>query len=241
MELLYKQTIAVKPEDVNSEGRLKLSALLQYAQQVSGGHSDALGFDWNTLASQDLFWAVLRHRVEIRRLPNAGETVYLETWPIPATRSAYPRAVRAMDSQGNVLFETVSLWVLMHLSNRQMVLPGKSGVDVPGIVRGDELAMPGSIPTFDHQDQLLWQVGTQDLDLNGHVNNAKYLDRVEDLLRDTTPRELTICYLSEALLGQEITLGVNYVQEGKILVDGFRRKTDVHDKTERVFAVSLLV
>ena len=98
MELTLYREISVQPQDTDENGHLTLTALLQYAQQISGAHSDRLGFDWDTLASKDLFWAVLRHRVVITRLPQVGQTICLETWPMPATRAAYPRMVRAKDS-----------------------------------------------------------------------------------------------------------------------------------------------
>lgn len=240
MERIFKKTITITQQDVNSSGKLKLSSLLHYAQEISGNHSDQLGFNWDTLASRDLFWAVLRHRVTINRLPSVGETVYLETWPIPATRAAYPRCVRAMDSQGNTLFETISLWVFMNIKTRAMVLPGKSGVDVPGVLRGDEPSFPGSLPPAQPTQSSLWQVDEEDLDINGHVNNARYLDHVENLPDFIgTPRELTVCYLAEALLGQAITLSWNMTEEGILTVEGARSREDQPDKTERVFAVKL--
>lgn len=241
MDLIFEQTVTVQDREVNQNGTLKLSSLLRYMQQVSGGHSDRLGFSWDALRENGLFWAVSRHRVVIHRLPKAGETVRLQTWPMPATRAAYPRAVQAVDSKGELLFQAVSLWVLMNTHTRTMVLPGKSGVEVPGTVRGTEIKAPGSLPPVTGNQSVLWQVGQEDLDINGHVNNARYLEQAEKLLENSklTVQELTVCYLSEALLGQEIFLHWDLAENGVLLADGVRRRTDVRGETERVFAVKL--
>ncbi len=241
MDLIFEQTVTVQGCDVHKNGTLKLSALLRYMQEISGGHSDRLGFSWDALGEKGLFWAVLRHKAVIHRLPKAGETVHLQTWPMPATRAAYPRAVQATDSEGNILFQTVSLWVLMNTQTRAMVLPGKSGVDVPGIVRDIEIKAPSSLPPVDHSRSVLWKVGQEDLDINGHVNNAKYLDHAEALIEGcpVTARELTVCYLAEALLGQQITLHWDLSEDGVLSVDGIRPRTDVREGTERVFAVKV--
>ena len=236
MEVLT-QTVTVTLEDTDSAGKLKLSALLHYVQEVSGQHSAKLGFDWDTLAQKGLFWAVLRHRVEITRLPKSGEQLQLRTWPMPTTRTAYPRAVQALDGQGNPLFRVVSLWVLMDQQSRAMILPGKSGVEVPGLLLGCESAAPGSLGPVQAQDTAMWQVSREDLDVNGHVNNAKYLDRVFPELT-TDPKALTVCYLSEVRLGQDIRL--DYLRQADFwAVDGCRKRTDVPEKTERVFAAKL--
>ncbi len=243
MDLLFEQSVTVAEEEVDSRNRLKLSALLHYAQEAAGGHCALAGLDWDTMAQKNLFWAVLRHKVVISRLPAAGETITVQTWPMPATRSAYPRAVRALDINGEILFEVVSLWVLMHTQTRAMVLPGKSGVDVPGMVRGDEPAPPSSLMPDAHQNTTLWTVTELDLDKNGHVNNAKYLDWVVSLTEDCpeihTPKEVTICYLAEVRMGEEITLGYTLSDEGFFTVDGKRPRAENPEKPERVFAAKL--
>ena len=61
---------------------------------------------------------------------------------MPTTRTAYPRSTIAYDADGKECFRAISLWVLMDTQNRSMVLPGKSGVDVAGLLRGCELAVP---------------------------------------------------------------------------------------------------
>jgi acyl-ACP thioesterase len=242
MENCYFDTVTVTAEDSHKTGKLKLSALLRFAQEVSGKHSDALGFSWDNLMEKGLFWAVLRHRVVIHRLPETGETVNLQTWPMPTTRSAYPRAVRARDGAGNVLFEVMSLWVLMDVKTRMMVLPGKSDVNVPGILLGDEITSPGSLPPLKSGEISFWQVDLSDTDINGHVNNARYLDKVQPLLSARgicTPKEFTVCYLSEALPGQEISLCSQVSDDGIFSLDGHRKKTDVSQGEKRVFALRL--
>lgn len=241
MELLYEHSVTVAEKDVNDRNQLKLSALLYYAQETAGAHCSLLGFDRDALEDKNLFWAVLRHRVILYRLPAASEEITVQTWPMPVTRAAYPRAVRALDRSGQKLFEVMSLWVLMDRDSRGMMLPGKSGVDVPGIVLGDEPSSPGSLIPGTHDRAVQWTVTPDDLDINGHVNNTKYLDHVEqltaDLCQTQCPKEITVCYLAEGRLGQTFTLHYTMSPEGVFTLDGTRPKTDAPEKTERVFAV----
>lgn len=244
MELLFEQAVTVSDSDINEYGKMKLSALLHYAQEASGGHCEQLGFDWDTMAGKGLFWAVLRHRVVIRKLPVKGQNITVQTWPMPATRTAYPRTVRALDADGQELFSVHSLWALMNMESRAMVLPQKSGIDVPGILRGCEIDPPGSLVPGSHENCVLWTVAQADLDINGHVNNARYLDHAEELAgafrEDHDPCEVTVCYLAECRLEQCVSLNWTMSQEKVLTVDGCRRKTDVPEKTERVFGVKIL-
>lgn len=244
MEPIFRQTFPISAVHLDRYGRVKPSAILFFAQEAAGGHCMELALDWDTLAKQNLFWAVIRHRVQISRLPVAGETITVETWPMPTTRSAFPRATVAYDSQGNEVFRTVSLWVLMDTVSRAMVLPGKSGIDLTGTLRGSELAPPSSILPKTLENTVTRRVGYTELDRNGHMNNTRYMDWIDDLLpsqfHGSHPvQEFTVCYLSEATEGQEIDLSWQILEGGYLQVDGRRSSPETPGSQTRVFAAQV--
>jgi acyl-ACP thioesterase len=122
-----------------------------------------------------------------------------------------------------------------------MILPGKSGIDVAGTLRGMELDSPAGLVAKTLQNQRSRQVCFTDLDRNGHMNNTKYLDWIADLLpssfhRDHSPREFTVCYLSEARESQELKLSWEFDQEGCLNLDAHRC---TEEKSERIFSAKL--
>ena len=93
MELMYSQEFHILGSSVDRYGRLKPSMLLYYLQEVAGIHGSALGASFEALAERGLFWAIIRQKVQITRLPMAGETIRLETWAMPATRTPLHRGL----------------------------------------------------------------------------------------------------------------------------------------------------
>ena len=244
MEPIFRQTYLVQNCDVDCHGHLLPSRILFYAQDVAGTHCYLLGVDREALNGRNLFWAVIRHRVTVTRLPAAGEQVTVETWPMPTTRVAYPRSTAAYDSEGRELFRVISLWVLMDLTTRAMILPGKSGVEVNGILRGGELTAPGSIVPCAPANRERRRVSAADLDRNGHMNNCRYLDWVADLLpgsfREGRPiREFTLCYLSEALEGEPLDMAWELDEDGQARVEITREETALSAGHSRVFAARI--
>ena len=126
MEPIYTQNFTIEDVHVDRFGKLKPSMILYIAQEMSGRHSELMNVGFDTLYSRNLFWAVNRHRVQITRLPEKGETIRVETWPLPATHAAFPRSVIAYDSQGSELFRCMSLWVLMDVNTRRMIFPDRA-------------------------------------------------------------------------------------------------------------------
>ena len=242
MEPLFTQEYEVTDIAVDCYGRMKPSMILFLAQEVAGRHCNLLSVDYDTLAAKRMFWAVTRHRVQITRMPLRGETIRIETWPMPTTRVAYPRSVIAYDAQGNECFRAISLWVLMDLDKRSMILPGKSGISVVGTLRGLELDTPNGLVAKDLRCHQHRSVCFTDLDRNGHMNNTKYLDWISDLLpsqfhENHQPREMTVCYFSESREGQSLQLSWDFPEDGCLLVDAHRQQDD---KLERVFSARYL-
>ena len=242
MEPIYSQSFEITDLHVDCCGRLLPSKILFLMQEVAGNHFAQLAMDYETLAQRGLFWAITRNKVQITRLPMRGETIRLETWPMPTTRVAYPRSIIAYDEAGNEVFRSITLWVLMDLNNRSMVLPGKSGIEVAGTLRGNELSSPLGMPAKALQNRRSRYVNFTDLDRNAHMNNTKYLDWIYDLLgsgfhAEHTIREFTVCYLSEALEGQKLELSWDFPEEGCLMMEAHRNQ---EDKSERIFAAKIL-
>lgn len=244
MESIYRQTFTLSDIHLDCFRRLKPSVLLYFIQEIAGNHAAELGTGWEVLAQKNLFWALIRHKIQITRLPEAGETITVETWPMPTTRVAYPRATVAYDRNGNELFRSVALWVLMDLQTRAMILPGKSGVTVNGLIRGTELELPPSIVPKSLANTSSRRVCFTELDRNGHMNNTHYLDWVDDLLpsifhKEHPIREILLCYVSEAREGQTLQLSWSLNDERHLSVDACRQDPEDPSKTHRVFAASI--
>ena len=242
MEPVYQQKFEITDNCVDCFGRLKRSMILFFAQEVAGRHFTEISMDYDSLAGRGMFWAIIRQRVQVTRIPVRGETIRVETWPMPTTRVAYPRSVVAYDEAGNECFRSISLWVLMDLNTRAMILPGKSGISVTGTLRGNELSAPASLTPKLLDQHCSRMVCFTDLDRNGHMNNTRYLDWIDDLLPSAFHeahciKEFTVCYMNEAREGQLLNLNWDAPEEGVVQVDATRK---LGDREERVFAAQLL-
>lgn len=241
MEPIYVRNFTVEDAYVDRYGRMKPSQILYLAQDMGGRHSALMSLDYDTLAGRNLFWAVTRHRVQVSRMPMRGETLRVETWPLPTTRAAFPRSVVAYDAQGNEVFRCITLWVLMDLNTRKMIVPGKSGIIVAGTLRGNELPAPNGLIPKPLGTQTSRTVAFTDLDRNGHMNNTRCLDWIADLLpsrfhESHTVTDFTVCYLAEARELQELRLNWDMSDGCTLQVDA---TTGAGEESHRVFSAKL--
>ena len=241
MEPIFRQEYEITAFHLDCYGRIKPSVLLHFAQDAAGAHCLELAADWDTLAQRHMFWAITRQKLQITRLPRLGERITVETWPMPTTKVAFPRSTVAYDREGNEVFRAISLWVLMNTDTRAMILPGKSGLEIRGALRGNELALPTSLHPQLLEHSCRRSVVYGDLDRNRHMNNARYMDWVDDLLpsqfhKGHPAREITVCYHAEATEGQELILNYRLSAEGELRVDGLREQENSLSERERIFS-----
>lgn len=242
MEPIYIQEFTVDDAAVDCFLRMKPSYYLYLAQEMAGRHSELLNLDYDTLASRGVFWAVSRHRVQVTRTPVLGEKLRVETWPMPPTRSSFPRSVVAYDEAGCEVFRSMSLWVLMDINSRKMIVPGKSGIALAGTVRGNELPSPGGLiprPLGVLKDR---DVAFTDLDRNGHMNNTRCMEWMADLLPGSFHarhmlKEFTVCYLAEAREGQTLHLNLEMSDELSAQLDAV---SGTGEEEHRIFSARLL-
>ena len=244
MEPIYQHQFHINDAAVDCFGRLKPSMLLFYVQEVAGIHASSLGAGYDALMAKNLFWVILRTKVQISRLPRSGETIRVETWPMPTSRVAYPRSVVAYDEAGSEVFRAISLWCLMDTQSRSMVLPGKSGVMVEGTLRGNELTVPGSLAIKTLENTAARTVLFSDLDRNGHMNNTRYMEWCSDLLPSAfhsshEPKEFTICYHAEALEGETLDIHHEMKEGGLLQVDAWRQNAPENPLHHRVFTAQV--
>ena len=240
MEPIYQKEFVIDDLVTDCFGKLKSSCVLYFVQEMAGRHFDRMALTAD-LEYKNLIWVIIRHRLQVTRLPQKGETIRLETWPMPTTRTAYPRSVVAYDEMGQELFRSITLWVLMDRSTRAMVLPGKSGILVPGILRGNELPAPGSLAPARCSVSARRRVCFSDLDVNDHMNNCRYLEWAGDLLpaafhKNHAIKDVTMCYLGEAREGDELTLFWEMTPEGMLRMDIQRYQ---EDRNIRIFTAEI--
>ena len=242
MDFVYTTQYPVTALHTDCFGQCRPSYLLRMSQDAAEAQCHLLGTDRAAMDKKNYFWAIIRQRIEITRLPKTGETITLKTWPMPTTRVAYPRAAEGFDEAGNSLFKIISIWIIMDKTSRAMILPGKSGVEVLGTSFGTELKTPAGLSAGSYENHTQRQVSFFDLDQNLHMNNTRYVDWCFDLFSSDFHREhplkaLTICYNNEALEGQNIDITW---QEGDVLqVDGSLSATDVDGKQTRIFCAQM--
>lgn len=207
----YSETRKVLADDVNMLREMRHSVFLRWLQEISIAHTEKLGAGRDKTLDRGALWIIARARAEIARMPVYDETVTLRSWPGYTMHVLFPRYYELTDANGGVLIRASAVWLLMDADTRKMAFPDKYGVKLPGVVTGTELALPTGLAEEYTDRSAYHRAAFSEVDINGHMNNAKYVDIAEDLpgfgyMTSHKATALEIEYKSEVKAGARIRL-----------------------------------
>ncbi len=202
---------AISSYDVDPQQTARLPALCRFMQEAAFHHAEQLGLGHAFLAGQKLGWVLSRQRIAVERLPQWGDTVQIRTWPSGRDKLFFYRDFELADGAGARLLAASNAWSLIDMDKRERAHPGTYL----------SIELPESPGVFDTKLRRLKNepsggadavpVTYGDLDLNGHVNNVRYIEWVLNSLTKEFHethriRSLELNFLAEAVYGQTVSV-----------------------------------
>ena len=225
---VYQEKIHLRAKDVDLYRRLRTSELFRLLQEASIRHTEQLGMGRDKTLDKGILWVLTQQRCEIRRMPEYDEHVLLKSWPGRNMHLLFPRYYSMETADGEPLLKASALWCLVDAESRKVVFPEKYGVRIEGAETGEEIELPRPIRRMDCTEKRGFTVPYSYVDLNGHMNNARYFDLAEDSIPAAAAGEKLrlICaeYSNEAHLGEELQLHWGR-EEGRYYLEGGADKT----------------
>lgn len=208
----FRAGYRVRFDEAGPDGRMRVSSLFRYAQDIAWRHSERTGFDRAWYAERGLGWVVRGVDVELGAPVPMGHTLRLATAVIGHRRIWARRLCECRLADGELAARVTTDWVLLDGRGRVIRIPEAFGVSFRNpeidaeIIRVARTDGP-PVATFD------LEVREFDLDPFEHVNNAVYVDwlwaaigAAGDAWRDTAPTRLRVEYLASAARGDAVTL-----------------------------------
>ena len=211
---LYKKDYKVNLNHVDFKGNMKLSSLFTYFQDIADLHSENLKMGRKVLYEQyGVIWVLVRMRVDIIKYPKWKDIITVETWPQEPGRIGFDRDFLIKDSEGNILVKSVSTWVVIDIESRKLRKTKSVFTGYPPVI--EERAIDCKLGNLKAKGELEMAykrtVRYSDIDVNGHLNNAKYLDFIMDSFtleehKGFDVKSIEMSYSNEALPGDTINI-----------------------------------
>jgi medium-chain acyl-[acyl-carrier-protein] hydrolase len=202
----WREHLQIHSDDVDFTKRATAEAVCRYFLEAAWNHAVHLGIGYGDLARQNRLWVLARLFVQLEALPEWGQTVELTTWPRGTSTVFAVRDFELVDTAAKRLAAGSSNWLVLEAASRRPQRPDKLLLGIPS--RIDRLAVgreARKLPTFEAGVMgFTTQVRYSDIDVNRHVNSARYLAWLldsysADFHREHTLRAMELNYVGETL------------------------------------------
>jgi acyl-ACP thioesterase len=235
----WEDEYLISSYEVDAHGRMPLPNLGKFMQETAYNHANHLGFGYEHLKKQGLFWVLSRLLITINKYPHWGDKIRVRTWPSGVEGLFAYRDFKVLDSNGEIIGAAGSAWLILdtekHRPQRQELLKERT------TLFSTERALdrrPAKITSLtEPATGVPFNVRFSDLDLYDHVNNAKYMQWIvdsypEDILRQHEITSFEINFVAETKMGDEVVIHTQRIEPsvpGLLFRHEIKRKSDNHD------------
>lgn len=211
MGLVYYQTVELTFDSCDRASHVKLPALLADCLMVSTKQSEQLGRGNDYLIERyGLVWVITDYEMTIHRLPVFGETIKIETEALSYNKLFCYRRFHIYDQTGALLLDILAYFALLDPKSRKAAVIPDDLVAPYRCPFVKKIQRSSKLKPLETPIQQTYPVRYFDIDMNGHVNNSKYLEWMYDALGDAflgkyRPTQLTLTYKKEVPPGGSIT------------------------------------
>jgi acyl-ACP thioesterase len=212
MTVYGSETLPVRCYEVGISGVATPTSFADYFQEAASNNARDLGFPGERLWAEGVAWVLTRLSITVDRYPAAGETITVRTWPSTHDRNVAMRCYEIFDTADNLLASGTSAWAVMDVATRKIApIPDFVGEEYPKDQPACQPFATRAVPKLReaaHTAPVLTRKA--DLDMNGHVNNARYSDWVmeavpDDFLATHEPSLVDITFRAECGAGTRLT------------------------------------
>lgn len=213
--------------DFDRYGRMQPAAVLDIFQDMTTLHAEEIGIGRDVMLEAGVIWVVVRTKLQMVKEPEHFQVVSVRTWPHSLSRFSFIRDFTMHDENGDLVAQASQEWVLMDVNTRKFA-------SAKDFYQGDDdfsedrvfAKKARKIPNFEEGNLPVATIvpSYADIDLNGHVNNAKYANFIVNALNpgpEGTIDTLQIDYRYEALPGEPLAVhALSQPEEGRVLLKG---------------------
>lgn len=224
---IWSEDLKIRAFMVDRHQEANLVAIQNIFQEVAGNHANFRRLGFEDMQAKGMAWVLNRLKINIFKFPKWTETVTVKTWvsqmqpfshrhfqmilPDSEADIVTPERDEAEVTKGVILANAYSIWIPIDVVTKRPKRITNHDLTLNTISYDCEMPEKLTFANSEFDKSILSserQVYYSDLDMLGHVNNAKYVEwLIDDFFKENRskkPKILEINYLGEVFEGSTV-------------------------------------
>lgn len=236
MTINYEKIFKVAPFECDMNGNIHLARIMGHMQEIANEQLSIIDLSYEKLAQNNMAFLLSSMGIKINKLPKMEQQVVMITYPEPSKGAKFYRTVIVKDMEGSILLVAKTVWLLVDIQNRKILRPSVFFDQYYFETKVCDLNLDYLSSYKRPKNQIfhstqLYTVEYSDIDVNNHVNNAKYVEIIFNILpiQTVTTKKINtlhITFINEAKLGNTIKLDMALIDEHTHHIVGSKQNQD---------------
>lgn len=171
--------------DFDAKGEMTLFAIMKFQEDAAEKHAEQMGLGYEEMYSKNMAFLVNSTQNTIHRMPKYNEKITIYTWSDHTKGVRFYRGFEWYNQNGEHLISGCNVYVLVDVANHRPLPSTRLYKPLECTPYGNDAISRKPHAILDN----VKSVGTRkimytDLDLNNHLNNARYADIIQNFLPD---------------------------------------------------------
>jgi len=220
---VFQEDFTIRSYHIDLHRKLTIQKLCSFLSDIAGNHTVACGVGWEVMQEQHVFWVLSRLKIEVLSFPVWMDKIKISTWSMGTDGLYAYRNFRVEDENGTLLVKAASMWLMVNTETRRLVRPGEYMRDFPLCTERLLATDPEKLPALN--DPICFDpinVSFTETDMNFHMNNVSYIERVInafdfDFLKEYEIEKFEINFLKEARNGDCVAVSMEKIDDHTFL------------------------
>ncbi|MDR1344197.1 MAG: acyl-[acyl-carrier-protein] thioesterase [Tannerellaceae bacterium] len=212
MDKVGEFSFKVDSDMVDFRRRMTIPVIGAQLLHVATIHAAERGFGYEDMQRRNVAWVLSRLAIGMSAHPELSEDIRVYTWIEGASRLFTNRCFELVSAKRGSFGHARSIWAAIDMETRRPMPLDVEALNVHRVDRPCPIEKPGKIaPVENISPGEPYRIRYSDLDINGHLNSIRYMERLLDMfdielfaLKDISRFE--IAYMSEGRYGMELSM-----------------------------------
>ena len=205
-----------------------ITVMSRFLLDAASIHAQQRGFGYEQISRDNLVWVLSRLSIQIDEYPDHNQDLTVETWIEVVSRFFTQRCFCFINQSGKVIGYARTIWAAIDMQTRRPIDIPAWRPDMLQYVEPEKLCpiekMNKIYPVEGIDSCMGYTVRYSDIDINKHMNSAKYIEHVVNIFDLNVFSEkfihiFEIVFLAEGMFGDKLKLYKQNMPENEYVID----------------------